>query len=49
MFPPPALCRDNAAMIAALGTALYKTGRRDGLDLAGYADFSDNKDVRFLR
>ena len=49
VFPPPALCRDNAAMIAALGTALYKTGRRDGLDLAGYADFSDNKDVRFLR
>jgi N6-L-threonylcarbamoyladenine synthase len=40
VFPPLLLCQDNAAMIAALGTALYKAGQRDGLDLAGYADFS---------
>jgi N6-L-threonylcarbamoyladenine synthase len=31
--PPPALCTDNAAMIAAAGTAAYMAGRRDPLDL----------------
>ncbi len=39
IFPSPALCQDNAAMIAAFGRALYRAGRRDGLDLAAYPDF----------
>lgn len=39
VFPPLSLCQDNAAMIAAMGYALYKAGRRDRLDLAGYPDF----------
>jgi tRNA A37 threonylcarbamoyltransferase TsaD len=39
VFPPLALCQDNAAMIAALGAALYREGRRDTLDLASYPDF----------
>jgi len=39
IFPPMALCQDNAAMIAALGHAMYKEGRKDGLDLSGYPDF----------
>ena len=38
-FPSLALCQDNAAMIAAYGYALYKGGKRDKLDLAGYPDF----------
>lgn len=32
--PPMALCTDNAAMIAGLGTELYRLGRTSGLDLA---------------
>lgn len=32
-LPRPALCADNAAMIAGLGTQLYLSGVRDGLDL----------------
>lgn len=32
--PPLALCTDNAAMIAYAGMELYRTGRRDGMDLA---------------
>ena len=40
VFPPMSLCQDNAAMIAALGEALYKEGRRDKLDLNGYPDFA---------
>ncbi|HEY9857098.1 MAG TPA: tRNA (adenosine(37)-N6)-threonylcarbamoyltransferase complex transferase subunit TsaD, partial [Stenomitos sp.] len=32
--PPMALCTDNAAMIAGLGTELYRRGRTAGLDLA---------------
>ncbi len=32
--PPMALCTDNAAMIAGLGTELYHLGRTSGLDLA---------------
>ena len=39
MFPGLVFCQDNAAMIAGLGAALYKEGRRDGLDLSGYSDF----------
>lgn len=32
--PRPALCADNAAMVAGLGHALFEAGRRDGFDLA---------------
>jgi N6-L-threonylcarbamoyladenine synthase len=32
--PPLALCTDNAAMIAWAGLELFRTGRRDGMDLA---------------
>ena len=39
VFPAVSLCRDNAAMIAGLGFALYKEGRRDRLDLPSYSDF----------
>lgn len=39
IFPPMALCQDNAAMIASLGAAMHKSGKRDGLGLSGYADF----------
>ncbi|HEY8552263.1 MAG TPA: tRNA (adenosine(37)-N6)-threonylcarbamoyltransferase complex transferase subunit TsaD [Thermaerobacter sp.] len=31
--PPPVLCTDNGAMIAAAGYAAWRRGRRDGLDL----------------
>ncbi len=41
IFPPMALCQDNAAMIACLGYAMHKSGQRDTLDLAGYPDFKD--------
>jgi N6-L-threonylcarbamoyladenine synthase len=32
--PPPALCTDNAAMIAWAGIERFRLGRRDGFDLA---------------
>lgn len=34
VFPSPALCTDNAAMIAFLGEHLVRSGRRHGPDLA---------------
>ena len=40
VFPSMALSQDNAAMIAGLGSALYKEGPRDGLDLAAYPEFT---------
>lgn len=33
VVPPPELCTDNAAMIAAAGLARFLRGERDGLDL----------------
>ncbi|OGW81196.1 MAG: tRNA (adenosine(37)-N6)-threonylcarbamoyltransferase complex transferase subunit TsaD [Omnitrophica bacterium RIFCSPHIGHO2_02_FULL_51_18] len=39
IFPPLELCQDNAAMIAGLGTALYRRGKRDRLELSSYPDF----------
>ena len=39
IFPDVVLCQDNAAMIAALGTALYQEGKTDTLDLSSYSDF----------
>ena len=39
VFPSMALCQDNGAMIASYGHALYRAGKRDKLDLAGYPDF----------
>jgi N6-L-threonylcarbamoyladenine synthase len=33
VIPPPRLCTDNGAMIAALGTELLRAGVRHGLDL----------------
>lgn len=36
-IPPPDLCTDNAAMVAAAGYYLHARGRRDGMDLAAYS------------
>ena len=41
IFPSPALCQDNAAMIACLGHALYRAGKKDTLDMGAYANFAD--------
>jgi N6-L-threonylcarbamoyladenine synthase len=40
IFPDMAYCQDNAAMIAGLGTALFKEGKKDGLEMSSYADFA---------
>jgi N6-L-threonylcarbamoyladenine synthase len=37
VFPPPALCTDNAAMIAAAGARLLATGRSHGLGLDAFS------------
>ena len=36
--PPPALCTDNAAMVACLAAYRHESGRHDGLDLEGFAN-----------
>ena len=38
LYPPPVLCTDNAAMIAAAGYFEYKNGTRGGLDLNAVAN-----------
>ncbi len=43
IFPSMELCQDNAAMIASYGYALYRGGKRDRLDLPGYAQMMGNK------
>lgn len=41
ILPPVALCGDNAAMVAAEGTFLYKAGVCGGTDLNAHADDGD--------
>ncbi len=37
VFPPPALCTDNAAMIAAAGAVLLARGERHGFDVEAFS------------
>ena len=37
IFPPPALCTDNAAMIAAAGARQLAGGERHGLSLDSFS------------
>jgi N6-L-threonylcarbamoyladenine synthase len=45
-FPPPQLCTDNAAMIAALGFKLHKKALMEPLDINAYSTKSMRSDHR---
>jgi len=44
VFPSMALCQDNAAMIAGLGHALHREGKRSPLEIEAYSEFAREKD-----